>query len=98
MFYTLKGLLKIEFYYAVHRIVYFYFLIAWKAPNPPIPEYCIELGFTTSAGASSSTPPPQAESEAITEEEVSEEAPEEEVVESDRVAMAGIEGGDRQGV
>ncbi|MEQ9403807.1 MAG: hypothetical protein RIM99_09495 [Cyclobacteriaceae bacterium] len=32
-------------------LVLFYFLIAWKAPFPPIPEYGIELGFSQSAGA-----------------------------------------------
>lgn len=28
-----------------------YFIIAWSAPDPPIPEYGIELGFASSAGA-----------------------------------------------
>ena len=32
-------------------LVLFYFLIAWKAPFPPIPEYGIELGFEQSAEA-----------------------------------------------
>ncbi|MEP5611037.1 MAG: hypothetical protein ABJP45_02245 [Cyclobacteriaceae bacterium] len=36
--------------------ILFYFLIAWKAPFPPIPEYGIELGFATSAGSSQPIP------------------------------------------
>ncbi len=40
-------------------LVLFYFLVAWKAPFPPIPEYGIELGLTSSAG---STPQPTPES------------------------------------
>ncbi|MEP1093500.1 MAG: hypothetical protein ABJG78_00225 [Cyclobacteriaceae bacterium] len=37
-------------------LILFYFLIAWKAPFPPIPEYGIELGFVTSAGSSPPVP------------------------------------------
>lgn len=62
-------------------LVLFYFLIAWKAPFPPIPEYGIELGFSQSAGAA---PPVQAsQQEEVVEEEVSEEQTEvsEEVLE-----------------
>lgn len=36
-------------------LVLFYFIVAWKEPFPPIPEYGIELGFTTSAGAPSTS-------------------------------------------
>ena len=36
-------------------LVLFYFLIAWKAPVPPIPEYGIELGFESSAGLQATT-------------------------------------------
>ncbi|MFK7952563.1 MAG: hypothetical protein AB8B73_06925 [Ekhidna sp.] len=64
-------------------LIFFYFLIAWKAPNPPIPEYGIELGFATSAGATSSTPPPETEEETLIEDEVLEETeplPTEEIV------------------
>ncbi len=32
-------------------LILFYFIVAWKEPFPPIPEYGIELGFTTSSGA-----------------------------------------------
>lgn len=72
-------------------LVLFYFLVAWKAPNPPIPEYGIELGFTTSAGASSSTPPPEISEEApVVEEEIMEEEqqPLEEVVETESEEQA----------
>ncbi|MEO1256496.1 MAG: hypothetical protein AAFY41_16640, partial [Bacteroidota bacterium] len=55
-------------------IVIFYFIIAWKEPFPPIPEYGIELGFTTSAGAPSTSSPFQESSEIEEEfEEVIEE-------------------------
>lgn len=40
-------------------LVLFYFIVAWKEPFPPIPEYGIELGFTTSAGAPSTSSPSQ---------------------------------------
>ena len=32
-------------------LLLFYFIIAWREPFPPIPEYGIELGFTASSGA-----------------------------------------------
>ncbi|WP_425391541.1 hypothetical protein [Ekhidna sp.] len=38
-------------------LILFYFIVAWKEPFPPIPEYGIELGFTTSAGAPSTSSP-----------------------------------------
>lgn len=54
-------------------LVLFYFLIAWKAPFPPIPEYGIELGFTTSAGSTQPTPAPiSPEAEEQTEEQPAE--------------------------
>ena len=53
-------------------LILFYFLIAWREPFPPIPEYGIELGITSSAGASS------ASSQAAP---IQEETPPEEVVE-----------------
>jgi len=34
-------------------LILFYFIVAWREPFPPLPEYGIELGFTTSAGATS---------------------------------------------
>lgn len=54
-------------------LILFYFIIAWKEPFPPIPEYGIELGFTTASGApNTSTSSPQ-----ITEETEQEETEEE---------------------
>lgn len=63
-------------------LVLFYFLIAWREPFPPIPEYGIELGFTSSAGATSNAPAesvdqPELEEEIVTEEQ--ETTPTEEV-------------------
>ncbi|WP_420319080.1 hypothetical protein [Ekhidna sp.] len=53
-------------------LILFYFIVAWKEPFPPIPEYGIELGFTTSAGASSTSAPseitPEEENAEIVEE------------------------------
>lgn len=62
-------------------LVLFYFIVAWREPFPPIPEYGIELGFTTSAGAPATSAPTQEapEVEEIIEEEV--DNPENEVVE-----------------
>jgi len=50
-------------------LILFYFIVAWKEPFPPIPEYGIELGFTTSAGAPGTSAPsqPAPETEAPTE-------------------------------
>ena len=53
-------------------LILFYFIVAWREPFPPIPEYGIELGFTTSAGAPS-TPSPA--TQAPETEEVVEEVP-----------------------
>lgn len=76
-------------------LVLFYFLIAWKAPFPPIPEYGIELGFEASAGSSAApavaqvpTEVPEVEealpnaSEVIAEETEADVAEVEEVVET----------------
>ncbi len=60
-------------------LILFYFLIAWKAPFPPLPEYGIELGFTTSAGAPpqpiTSSDDPVEEAPAQTEEIIQENTP-----------------------
>lgn len=54
-------------------LILFYFIVAWKEPFPPIPEYGIELGFTTSAGApSQSTPSQEAPEEEVEEEQIEE--------------------------
>ena len=62
-------------------LVLFYFIIAWKEPYPPIPEYGIELGFSQSAGAPAAAAP--APEEEVVEEEVEEvvEAASEEIQE-----------------
>ena len=59
-------------------LVLFYFLIAWREPFPPIPEYGIELGFTSSAGASAPVPQPNNLEEEVESEEV---LPQEEIAE-----------------
>ncbi|MEQ8906795.1 hypothetical protein [Ekhidna sp.] len=55
-------------------LVLFYFIVAWREPFPPIPEYGIELGFTTSAGAPGTSSPEQQapETEELPEEEAEE--------------------------
>lgn len=60
-------------------LILFYFIVAWREPFPPIPEYGIELGFTTSAGAPATSSPSQQSPEV---EEVPEEAIEESTSES----------------
>lgn len=62
-------------------LILFYFIVAWREPFPPIPEYGIELGFTTSAGApASASPAPTTQPEEETSEEVN---PQEESVTSE---------------
>lgn len=80
-------------------LILFYFIVAWKEPFPPIPEYGIELGFTTSAGAPStsapSQPAPQTEEPTENVEEQSDEAKtessESEVVEEQPVTPSEVE-------
>lgn len=60
-------------------LVLFYFIIAWREPFPPIPEYGIELGFTTSAGASASTSSQPSETEEVVEESTVQESAQEPV-------------------
>lgn len=52
-------------------LILFYFIVAWREPFPPIPEYGIELGFTTSAGAPASSSP--SEQAPVTNEEPQEQ-------------------------
>ncbi|MEM9340048.1 MAG: hypothetical protein AAGA66_15030 [Bacteroidota bacterium] len=60
-------------------LILFYFIIAWKPPFPPVPEYGIELGFATSSGAPRSA---SAASDPVQEpEEQVENAPEEPIME-----------------
>lgn len=73
-------------------LILFYFIVAWREPFPPIPEYGIELGFTTSAGAPATTSPsqqaPQTEDVPVeTQEEQNTSEPEQEVVESDEAVQ-----------
>lgn len=69
-------------------LILFYFIVAWREPFPPIPEYGIELGFTTSAGAPATSSPAQQapetndEPEEIREEQTSSE-PVQEMVEAE---------------
>lgn len=79
-------------------LVLFYFLIAWKAPFPPNPEYGIELGFTTSAGsspASSSTQSSANETEQVapdeTRVETTEPTPQNEIQDSDVIEQPVVE-------
>lgn len=70
-------------------LVLFFFLLAWRAPNPPLPDYGIELNFGMIEGSGPeqpTTPPNQSESmeeaapeETAASEEITEEsaAPEE---------------------
>lgn len=63
----------------------FFFILAWREPDPPLPEYGIELNFGLDNTGSGETPQPQpseqvteaAQSETETQEEVIEEVPEE---------------------
>ena len=61
-------------------LIIFFFLIAWKEPFPPIPEYGIELNFgltETGLGEVESEQPAESESEELIEsEEVTEEVEE----------------------
>lgn len=81
-------------------LILFYFLIAWKAPFPPIPEYGIELGFTSSAGASQSSPSPntveenQPESQAQPEQESNDETPVENEQAEDQTETAEVDESD----
>lgn len=73
-------------------LILFYFLIAWREPDPPIPDYGIELGFASSAGASAAASKQNQVQEQTDSEEVIEEAPQEmeEVVE-DMVQETAVE-------
>ena len=69
-------------------LILFYFLIAWKAPFPPIPEYGIELGFTSSAGSTQSAPNPTVqeptEEDEVLDDNSSESQPEETPIENEQ--------------
>ena len=63
----------------VGLLILFFFLIAWKRPDPPLPEYGIELNFGLEDTGSGETPQP--EPTKVIEEEPIEEVPEEQPVE-----------------
>lgn len=63
--------------------ILFFFILAWRAPNPPYPEYGIELNFgLDDAGAGNvqpaTRPAPQPSPEPVVEEEIEESQPQEE--------------------
>lgn len=62
----------------VGLLILFFFLIAWKKPDPPLPEYGIELNFGLDNTGSGEAPQP--EPIKVIEEEPVEEAPEEQPV------------------
>ena len=63
----------------VGLLILFFFLIAWKRPDPPLPEYGIELNFGLDDTGSGETSQP--EPTKVIEEEPIEEVPEEQPVE-----------------
>ena len=64
--------------------VLLFFLAAWKAPDPPIPDYGIELNFgLVDAGSGDVQPEPQSSETAPVEETTETEQPEEKVTESE---------------
>ena len=58
-------------------ILLFIFLVAWRAPNPPLPEFGIELNFGTSDQGTGDIQPETTASEAESEEEAMPDSPEE---------------------
>lgn len=66
-------------------LILFYFIVAWKEPFPPIPEYGIELGFTAAAGAPSSAQPAPQNPE-VDETPVNEQSEPEETEETESAA------------
>ncbi len=64
---------------SIHALVVllFFFVMAWRAPDPPLPEYGIELNFGLEAGSGSNQPtvtptPPTEEDEGEPEEQIEE--------------------------
>jgi len=58
-------------------ILLFIFLVAWRAPNPPLPEFGIELNFGTSEQGTGDIQPETTPAEAESEEEAMPDSPEE---------------------
>ncbi|MGB3851266.1 MAG: hypothetical protein WA958_14950 [Tunicatimonas sp.] len=70
-------------------LLLFFFLVAWRRPDPPLPEYGIELNFGLDSEGSGQTPVP--EPTPVVEEVVEEDAPEPEVEETPEVPVTGAE-------
>jgi periplasmic protein TonB len=62
-------------------LILFIFLVAWRAPNPPLPEFGIELNFGTSDQGTGEVQPETPANKAESEEEAMPDAPPEEVTE-----------------
>lgn len=61
-------------------LVLFLFLVAWRAPDPPLPEYGIELNFGLDSQGSGEIQPPTPSGEEVTEESPLQEEPQKEQV------------------
>ncbi len=67
-------------------LLLFVFLVAWRAPNPPLPEFGIELNFGTSNRGTGDIQPQTRPAAAETTEEAKPDAPEEVVEEPEEVS------------
>jgi outer membrane biosynthesis protein TonB len=63
-------------------ILLFIFLVAWRAPNPPLPEFGIELNFGTSDQGTGDIQPQTAPAESEAEEDALPDTPEEVIEET----------------
>lgn len=78
-------------------LLLFLFMVAWRAPDPPLPEYGIELNFGLDEAGSGdiqpepNTPPAETESEEEATPDGMEEPIEEEVVEQQQVTQTPVE-------
>lgn len=61
-------------------LAFFFFVLAWKEPDPPLPEYGIELNFGLEQVGTGETPQPQ-KTEVVEEEPEEIQEPEEEIEE-----------------
>ncbi len=58
-------------------LLLFIFLVAWRAPNPPLPEFGIELNFGTSNQGTGDIQPETAPAESASEDQATPDSPEE---------------------
>ncbi len=72
-------------------LVVLYFLAAWRQPDPPIPEYGIELSFGVATGGSNVAPQPQPVTTPPTQVENAEEQPTEPASSSESQSTEGDE-------